>query len=81
MRMQYGAYAYAVTAEKLTRLIARCGCIVSMKHPIALAAQFRLFPPNVLPQTPQNIAVEFAVDSLDPGTNSREQPRECQGNQ
>ena len=70
--MQHGHHA--ITAEKLTRSIARCGCILSIKHPIALAAQFRLFPPNVLPQTPQNIAVEFAVDSLDPGANSREQP-------
>ena len=35
-----------------------------MKHPIAVTAQFRPFPPNVLPRTPQTTAVELAVDGL-----------------
>ena len=38
-----------------------------MKHPIALAPLFRPFPPIVLPQTLQYIAVELAVDGLAPG--------------
>lgn len=37
--------------------------IVMMEHPIASVPQFRLFAPNVLPQMPQNVAVELGTDS------------------
>ena len=43
------------------------GCVVIMTHPVALAPQFRPFPPNVLLKTPQNVAIQFAVDGLTPG--------------
>ena len=60
--------ACAFTAEKFTCYeSSERGCIVVVKHSIALAQHFRPFPPNVLPHTPQHIAVELAVDSLAPG--------------
>ena len=59
---------HASPAEKLTCYESSVRrCIVIVKHPLALASQFRPFPPNVLPQTPQNIAGEIAVEGLTPG--------------
>ena len=40
------------------------GCTVIMEQPIARAPQFRLFSPNVLPQTAKNTAVELSIHSL-----------------
>jgi len=58
----------AVLGEKVTRYESSVrGCIVIMQQPIARVPQFRLFSPNVLPQTAKNIAVELSVHSLASG--------------
>ena len=55
----------AFVGEKLTRYESSVrGCIVIMEQPIARAPQFRLFSPNLLPQTAKNIAVELSVHAL-----------------
>ena len=55
----------AVVGEKLTRYESLVrGCTVIMQQPIARAPQFWSFPPNVLPQTAKNTAVELGVHGL-----------------
>ena len=49
--------------------VTRARCTVVKGHATTLAPQFRPFPPNVLPQTPQNMAVDLAVDGLAHGNN------------
>jgi hypothetical protein len=55
----------AVVGEKLTRYgNSVSGCIVIMEQPIACAPHFRLFSPNVLPQTAKNIVEELGIHGL-----------------
>jgi hypothetical protein len=55
----------AAVGEKLTHYKGSLrGCILIMEQPIAPTPQFRLFLPNVPPQTAKNIAVELGVHGL-----------------
>jgi len=55
----------AVVGEKLMRYERSVGgCIVIMEQPITHATQFRLFSPNVLPQTAKNSAVVLGIHGL-----------------
>ncbi len=61
----FGSDICVVVDEKL----ARCQCTVSrhvimLENTVAITQMFRLFVPNVLPETPQNITVVRRLNSL-----------------